>query len=208
MQATTPSDVAETAAGLSHLTLHPHGSTDTAQDDMQQSDPTDYCSLGERAISPHIVNILKSCRPQIQTPVLCSGVSQLVQASCGGNRQHYQHGWVGFVCPPQVEVNSLSRWLRNHGRALSKLQVVLPDDRQPLVEARNQHFIRGLAAVTNLTTLSVACPGVYGCMVPELASLQSLQQLELVNRMPNDEGPYLPKPCAGLLRQLTERGPL
>jgi hypothetical protein len=99
---------------------------------------------------------------------------------------------------PNLDVNSLSsmsRWMRNHGRALSKLQVVLPDEEwRPLVKQSNQQFIRGLAAVTTLTTLSVTCPGVYGCIVPQLASLQSLQQLELVDERNIDAECYLPEP--------------
>jgi hypothetical protein len=42
---------------------------------------------------------------------------------------------------------------------------------------------------------------MYKCIVPELASLQSLQQLELVDTCTIES--YIPEPCADFLQQLT-----
>jgi hypothetical protein len=56
MQAISIYCVAKATARLLHLNLHAHGSTDPAQE-QQQLDHNR--SLGERAISPHLVNILK-----------------------------------------------------------------------------------------------------------------------------------------------------
>lgn len=87
-------------------------------------------------------------------------------------------------------------WQGNH-----KLQVVLPCVSTPRVAQRSQQYIEGLVAATNLTSLSLTCPGVFKCIVPELALLQSLQQLELVDACSTES--FITEHCEEYLQQLT-----
>ena len=188
--------VDKAAAGLSHLSLHPHGSTDPGQDELQQSTTSHY-SLGDRATAQHLVQILRHV-------TLGDRLQWCVRVSCSWSKAAVEATDSIISTNPNLDVDSLlsmCRWVRKHGRALSKLQVVLPGDQEPLAHARNRQFIRGLAAASNLTSLSVTCREVFRCIVPELASLHSLQQLELVDTCTIDS--YIPEPCAEFLQQLT-----
>lgn len=205
MQATKPADGAKTAVKLSQLSLHPHGSTDPAHDELQQSATTYCCSLGEMATTPHLVDILGRVgqKHRLQNCALVSRswskaaveATDIIISTNSGLEED--------------SVLSMCQWLRQHGRTLNKLQVVLPHAEEPLVEARNQQFIQGLAAATNVTSLSLSCPGVFNWIVPELASLQSLQQLELVSRQPDiiDARLYIPEPGVAFLQQLISLTP-
>lgn len=79
--------------------------------------------------------------------------------------------------------------------------MVLPCVSTPRVAQRSQQYIEGLAAATNLTSLSLTCPGVFKCIVPELALLQSLQQLELVDACCIES--FITEHCEEYLQQLT-----
>jgi hypothetical protein len=132
----------------------------------------------------------------------------VLSCRAAGPRQLWKQQTASSV-PTPYNVDSLSGWLCKHGRALNKLQVVLllASDRTPLVKVHNQRFFCGLAAATSLTSLTIESGGVYERIVPGLASLQSLQQLELVDPRPNcwlgGEDLYIPKPCVDVLQQLT-----